>query len=300
MQEIFKGFKQVKAWEDPIFERGYIYFVRTTEDGLLDGYIYFNGKTYGTGYELRELIGTLPSGETSVVEFIENLIDTETARTESTYAKPADISDAIDAETARTESTYAKPADVESAVTSAIEDETARTESTYVKKSDYDEDMSDIADEFADVYSAITDTVESAINEETARTESTYAKKTELDEAVSGITDELSSIEIDVQNLEDTKVESVNGKTGTTVTIDAGDIEYSGTTVEEALDDLYEAIAQTNTTVTGSSTVNATEPVSGVQTLSVNVSVESGNTIEVKEDGLFAAIYYEDDDFVEG
>ena len=48
--KIFKGFRQVDGTDSNFstndFEDGYIYFVRTSEDGE-DGYLWFNGKKYG-------------------------------------------------------------------------------------------------------------------------------------------------------------------------------------------------------------------------------------------------------------
>lgn len=45
-----KGFMQVDgtsaSFDENIFENGYIYFVRTSEN-LDEGYIWFNGKKYG-------------------------------------------------------------------------------------------------------------------------------------------------------------------------------------------------------------------------------------------------------------
>ena len=73
MGNIFKGFKQVK--EGASFENGYIYFVRNeSNSGATDGYIYFNGKKYGTGEEVRDFIGSLPSGSgDTVIDYIQNL-----------------------------------------------------------------------------------------------------------------------------------------------------------------------------------------------------------------------------------
>lgn len=75
-QQIFKGFKQVVSGFTG-FESGVLYFVRTSET-YEDGYLYFNGKKYGTAIdadsELKELLGELPSGETSFASWIEKEI----------------------------------------------------------------------------------------------------------------------------------------------------------------------------------------------------------------------------------
>ena len=48
--KVFKGFQQVDGtaqnFSTENFEDGYVYFVRTDEDGD-EGYIWFNGKKYG-------------------------------------------------------------------------------------------------------------------------------------------------------------------------------------------------------------------------------------------------------------
>lgn len=55
MAELFKGFKQVLLKEGLELERGYLYFVRTST-GTTDGYLYLNGKKYGTAEEAKALI----------------------------------------------------------------------------------------------------------------------------------------------------------------------------------------------------------------------------------------------------
>ena len=139
------------------------------------------------------------------------------------------INQAMEAETARTESTYLKQSDIDGdqfptknwvkghtalAIEHSMEDETARTESTYAKKSeipDMDDyytkeqvddliDDIDVSDQLANyaLTTAVTADIQTAIANETARTESTYAKpadipsldnyynKSQVDEKVSG------------------------------------------------------------------------------------------------------------------
>ena len=49
-QKLFKGFRQVdgtaNGFSTDNFENGYIYFVRTNQNGD-EGYLWFNGKKYG-------------------------------------------------------------------------------------------------------------------------------------------------------------------------------------------------------------------------------------------------------------
>lgn len=56
-ETLFKGFKQVLGTSGQTlnFENGYLYFVRTSEDKT-DGYLYLNGKKYGTAEEAKALI----------------------------------------------------------------------------------------------------------------------------------------------------------------------------------------------------------------------------------------------------
>ena len=72
---LFKGFKLVTTGFTS-FENGCVYFVRTDADRE-DGYVYFNGKKYGTAKdvetELLNLIGELPSGYTTVVDYIADI-----------------------------------------------------------------------------------------------------------------------------------------------------------------------------------------------------------------------------------
>ena len=118
----------------------------------------------------------------------------------SAYAKTTavteDIASAMAAETARTESTYAKPSQIpslagyasETYVDNAIASETARTESTYLKEH---QDISGKLDKTDfNTYTGATETVlagkldttayTQGMAAETARTESTYAKPSQI------------------------------------------------------------------------------------------------------------------------
>ena len=75
-QKIFKGFKQELEGQFTA-ETGYLYFVRDEANtGKTDGYILFNGRKYGTSLAavnyLEGLIGELPSGFSSISEWIES------------------------------------------------------------------------------------------------------------------------------------------------------------------------------------------------------------------------------------
>jgi antitoxin component YwqK of YwqJK toxin-antitoxin module len=76
----FKGFKQVIAQEGMTFENGYLYFVRTNEDKK-DGYLYFNGKKYGTAEDVKaELLGSITENDAKTFEAV-NLAINELAET---------------------------------------------------------------------------------------------------------------------------------------------------------------------------------------------------------------------------
>jgi len=100
---------------------------------------------------------------------LETAMADETARTESTYAKPSDIPDLTPYATKGwvESKSYVNGAFVDTKVNEAITSETARTESVYAKKTDIP-DMGEYATK---------DYVEGAMEVETARTESTYLKE---------------------------------------------------------------------------------------------------------------------------
>lgn len=173
------------------------YYTREEVDELIE---------QATGDVTKEYVddqdaATLQSAEA----YTDQEIAAETARTESTYAKPSDIPslDGYATEEWVEEQDYLKETDladyakssaVTQEITSAITAETARTESVYAKKSeipsldgyateewveeqDYlkEADLTDYAKT-----SAVTADIASAITAETARTESVYAKKSEI------------------------------------------------------------------------------------------------------------------------
>ena len=75
MAILFKGFKQIQETEGLSFENGYIYFVRTNDEKL-DGYIYFNGKKYGTAEDVKkELLGTVEENDAKTFEAVNAAIN---------------------------------------------------------------------------------------------------------------------------------------------------------------------------------------------------------------------------------
>ena len=80
MANLFKGFKQVIANEGMTLENGYLYLVRTNENKA-DGYLYLNGKKYGTAADVKaELLGNIAEGDAKTFEAV-NLVINELAET---------------------------------------------------------------------------------------------------------------------------------------------------------------------------------------------------------------------------
>lgn len=146
-------------------------------------------------------IADLQSGMVSKSE-LETAMADETARTESTYAKPSDIPDLTPYATKGwvESKSYVNGAFVDAKVNEAITNETARTESVYAKKSEipdldnyYTKSETDEAIEeaisginlegywtSAQTKNYVDAEITGATASETARTESTYAKKSEV------------------------------------------------------------------------------------------------------------------------
>lgn len=77
----FLGFKQVIEFggQTPEFQNGFLYVVRTDEEGK-EGYVYFNGKKYGTNAAvdaLKAYVGEIPSGATAetVIGYIQEVLE---------------------------------------------------------------------------------------------------------------------------------------------------------------------------------------------------------------------------------
>ena len=94
---VFKGFKQVAPNYDG-FESGYLYFVRSNS-GATDGYIYFNGKKYGTAKDvekdIKDILGNVPSG-TTVAGYLDAL-DTAISNLSSALTVETAVRQTVDA-----------------------------------------------------------------------------------------------------------------------------------------------------------------------------------------------------------
>lgn len=190
-QQIFKGFKQLSAAAFSAIspEVGVLYFIRTSETKE-DGYLYFNGKKYGTAKDadsaLKEVLGNLPSGETTFAGWINKevaalnnedarlssaITDEVAARVAAVSALTNDIADEVAAREAAVET-------LQSAITLESAARTARDE----------ELQKAIADEVSARTTADAE-LESAINDEvTARTAAVNALNSALADEVTART----------------------------------------------------------------------------------------------------------------
>lgn len=261
-QELFKGFKQVVSGFSN-FEIGYVYFVRTNS-GKTDGYIQFNGKKYGTAEdvdtELRTLIGEVPTGYTSVMDYI---ADIREASIEGLDALDADLSGA----------------------SHGVEVEVVQTDGLLTGVRVTAPDFDELYDELGAADSALT-----------AAENYTDAAIEALDATVSGSN---HGVEVEV-----TQADGVI--TNVTVTAPDFDGEYDEIgAADSALTDAKaytdSAITALDATVEGSDSgvtvevIEADGVVTGVN-VETHISEVAGNALEMKSDGLFAAIYYEDND----
>lgn len=110
-------------------------------------------------------------------------------------------------------------------------------------------------------------------------------------------------------------VQSVNGKSGTSVTINSSEIQLgkeisghtTGDSVTTVIEDIYNKLKQTNndalTSVSGSTSINVTAKASGSQTISViakplSETEKAAGQIEIKTDakGIYGMLYFGGDD----
>lgn len=155
----------------------------------------------------QEVEDAISTAATEMHQYVDDAIANETARTESTYAKPSDIpsldgyatetyvDDAIAAIPQVDLSDYAKTTAVTQDIQTAMASETARTENTYAKPSqipsldgyateDWVEEQGYLTEhQDLSAYAkttAVTEDIQTAMATETGRTEEVYAKKSEI------------------------------------------------------------------------------------------------------------------------
>lgn len=81
-KQLFKGFKQVLFQSGMTFENGYVYFVREDETKE-HGFIYFNGKKYGTTKEVADKLAALAEKDINLQDQIDNIVGELSATTVS-------------------------------------------------------------------------------------------------------------------------------------------------------------------------------------------------------------------------
>lgn len=179
-----------------------LYFIRTNESSN-DGYLYFNGKKYGTGIdavaalseEIKDILGYVPAenGDKTLKEYIDAAIE---AANNSASEAAKEAKDAAD----------------------AAQDAADKAQAA-----------ADAAQAAADKAQGEVDTLEGVVSGLTQTVADNKAEAAEeLEKAVNGLTQSIA----DVMAIADTAVQSVNGKPGKEVVIDANDAkvgEYTAT-----------------------------------------------------------------------
>lgn len=227
MENIFNGFYLINGSGADFnvgsiqnYDKKTLYFIRTNESNN-DGYLYFNGKKYGTGIdavaalseEIKGILGYVPAenDNKTLKEYIDAAI---TAANNSASEAAKEAKDAADAAQGAADAAQAA-ADNAQAAADAAQGE---------------------VDALEGVVSGLTQTV--ADNKAEA--------DKNLEDAVSGLTQSIA----DVMAIADTAVQSVNGKAGKEVVIDAKDAKVGEYTATEfaAVDGVeFEAVSADDT-----------------------------------------------------
>lgn len=203
MANIFKGFKLVNGTADnfdiaSLNDKLTLYFVRTNADSN-DGYLYFNGKKYATG---ADSVAALSKEIKDILGYVPAENDGKTLKQYIDAAIEAANNSAAD-----------KAQEAKDAADAA-------------------QQAANTAQQAADKAQGEVDALEGVVAELTQTVADNKAEATQsLNAAVSGLTEEIDA----VKAVADNAVKSVNGITGTTVVLDAADVnvgEYEATTFE--------------------------------------------------------------------
>ena len=227
MENIFNGFYLINGSGADFnvgsiqnYDKKTLYFIRTNESNN-DGYLYFNGKKYGTGIdavaalseEIKGILGYVPAENED--KTLKEYIDAAIAAANTSASEAAkEAKDAADKAQGAADAAQAA-ADNAQAAADAAQGE---------------------VDALEGVVSGLTQTV--------ADNKAEAAK--DLEDAVSGLTQSIA----DVMAIADTAVQSVNGKTGKEVVIDAKDAKVGEYTATEfaAVDGVeFEAVSAEDT-----------------------------------------------------
>ena len=227
MENIFNGFYLINGSGADFnvgsiqnYDKKSLYFIRTNGSNS-DGYLYFNGKKYGTGIdavaalseEIKGILGYVPAEneDKTLKQYIDAAIE---AANNSASEAAKEAKDAADA-----------AQDAADAAQGAADAAQAAADKAQGE-----------VDALEDVVSGLTQTV--------ADNKAEAAK--DLEEAVSGLTQSIA----DVMAVADTAVQSVNGKTGKEVVIDAKDAkvgEYTATEFATVEGVEFEAVSADDT-----------------------------------------------------
>ena len=227
MENIFNGFYLINGTGADFnvgsiqnCDKKSLYFIRTNESNN-DGYLYFNGKKYGTGIdavaalseEIKGILGYVPTenGDKTLKEYIDAAIETANNSASEAAKEAKDAADAAQG------AADAAQGAAEAAQTAA------------------DKAQGEV-DALEGVVSGLTQTV--ADNKAEAAQD--------LEKAVSGLTESIA----EVMAVADTAVQSVNGKTGKEVVIDAKDAkvgEYTATEFATVEGVEFEAVSADDT-----------------------------------------------------
>lgn len=316
-KQIFKGFKQVAYSDSLTYENGYLYLVRTASGETADGFLYFNGKKYGTSQaaiaELEAVLGKLPSGETTFSAWIQKVASALTIEAAAREAMDESLLGDSTGETTEGATIYDVKRKVESISGSTHTHSNKEVLDTISaeKVATWDGTLESANTHTDEQYSAATAYTDSKIAAETARTESTYAKPANITTAIEALDATVSGESNGVQV---TVAQSDGVLNGVTVVApdfgntydEKGAAASAETSAKEYADTkIASAITALDATVSGASSGNVTTvevvEANGVVTavnVTNNLSADSDNALSVKSDGLFAAIYYEDEDTV--
>ena len=221
MAKIFKGFQLVNGTADnfdiaSLNDKLTLYFVRTNDDSN-DGYLYFNGKKYATGADsvkaISDILGYVPAdnGGKTLKQYIDAAIESANSSAADAAKEAKDAADAAQG------------------------------------AADAAQGAADAAQQAADKAQGEVDALEGVVSGLTQTVADNKAEAAQnLEAAVSGLTEQING----VQAVADSAVKSVNGITGTTVVLDATDVnvgEYEATTFETVDGVTFEAVDANDT-----------------------------------------------------
>jgi len=257
------------------FDSDVLYFVRTNT-GKTDGYLQLNGKKYGTAEEIKTLLGSLPEGFATWRAFVDSISGATTAITQDLATLSATTSGiAVDVETLNANSGVS--GSVDQKIATAIAGLDGAVEGTKPAENAYVADVTETDGIVTVTYGTL------PTESQVTATGDTLVSATATGHSVTvSATQDLTSAVANANSA----VQSVNGETGNTVTIDANDIEIgtaitgdtevaATTKVQAALQDLYDK-----------SKANADDIETLMRTDIVDVMLDNGNVVLKDASGL--------------